>query len=299
MSNLFKGEESGRRILTYVGGVWQEGDVPLFTVMSPGVWLSAMVFDGARAFDGKAPDLGLHCARCIDSAVKLGLTPPLTAQEIEDIAWDGISRFPRDVALYVRPTIWAGDGFVSPDPDSARFALTIFESPLPDPSASFSACISSYRRPTPESAPTEAKASCLYPNVARCLREAASRGFESAIVLDSQGNVAEFATANLFIVNDGVAATPAVNGTFLNGLTRQRVIALLREDGVDVEERRITRADIMTADEIFSTGNHAKVMACTRVEDREFGAGPVGQRARGLYFDWAARQPSPLSNKAA
>ena len=112
------------------------------------------------------------------------------------------------------------------------------------------------RRPAPDMAPTDAKAACLYPNAGRALREAADRGFDNAILCDPIGNIAEFATANLFTVSNGAVYTPIPNGTFLNGITRQRVIGLLRDNGYDVHERTITIADLETADEIFSTGNH-------------------------------------------
>jgi branched-chain amino acid aminotransferase len=104
--------------------------------------------------------------------------------------------------------------------------------------------------------------------------------------------VAEFATANLFMVREGVVSTPAVNGTFLNGVTRQRVLALLRLDGFVVLERDIEPEDLLDADEIFSTGNHQKVMPVRRFEDRELIYGPVARRARALYWDYAhARLP--------
>src|SRR5690606_25174509 len=121
-------------------------------------------------------------------------------------------------------------------PETTEFALSIWEAPLPSPNG-FSACLSSVRRPSPDSAPTEAKAACLYPMNVRADAEARRRGFDTAVVLDQAGNVAEFAMANLFIVRDGIVATPVHNGTFLNGITRQRVIALLRGAGVTVEER--------------------------------------------------------------
>ena len=136
-------------------------------------------------------------------------------------------------------------------------------------------------------APTEAKAACLYPNVARCLREAQAKGFETAVVLDPNGNVAEFAYANLFAVKDGVVHTPVANGTFLNGITRQRVIALLRGDGVEVIERSIDFADVLAADELFGTGNYAKVAPYTRIEGPGPTSRPDGRRARELYFKFA------------
>jgi branched-chain amino acid aminotransferase len=87
-----------------------------------------------------------------------------------------------------------------------------------------------------------------------------------------------------------VAITPVCNGTFLNGITRQRVMALLRADGIAVEEATLTAADILGADEVFTTGNYGKVLPITRVEDRRFAVGPVYRRARELYWDFAGSQ---------
>jgi branched-chain amino acid aminotransferase len=135
--------------------------------------------------------------------------------------------------------------------------------------------------------PTKAKAGCLYPNNARAVMEARARGFDNALVLDMLGNVAELATANVFLVRDGKVATPAANGTFLAGITRARVIDLLRRDGYEVHETTLSIADFAEADEIFSTGNYSKVAPVTRFEDRELQPGPVAKRARALYWDFA------------
>ena len=283
--------DTDARCFVYSDGQWSEGDQPIFSAMSPASWLSSVVFDGGRAFAGVAPDLDLHCERVVASAEMLGIQPPLTAGEIEDLCWEGIRRFPKSAELYVRPMIFAGSGFVMPEAGSAKVAIVVHDSPLPGDSG-FSVCVSSFRRPTPETAPTEAKASCLYPNVARCMQEATKRGFDNAIVRDMNGNVAELATANVFIAKDGVAITPVPNGTFLNGITRQRVIKLLAENGVKVEERRVTVEDVLDADEVFSTGNHAKVRPIIQVEDRDYQSGPIARQSRDLYFDYAAKSPS-------
>ena len=148
-------------------------------------------------------------------------------------------------------------------------------------------CLSPYRRPAPDMAPTEAKTACLYPNVARALREARAKGFDTAVVLDGLSNVAELATANLFMVKDGIVATPMINGTFLNGITRQRVIQLLRDDGMTVDERRITYPELVQADELFATGNYTKINPVIQIEDRSLQRGPVAARARELYFAYA------------
>lgn len=276
------------RVRAYVDGRWQDGSPRVLGPHSHAVWLSSVVFDGARAFRGVAPDLDRHCARVVASARILGLAPKLDGPGITALAWQGIRQFPEDAELYICPMFYAEDGFIMPDPDSTRFVLTVYESTLPAGDG-FSACLSSYRRPAPDMAPTGAKASCLYPNVARSVAEAGEKGFDTAVVLDPDGNVAEFAYANLFMVRDGVAHTPAPNGTFLDGITRQRVVALLREAGLTVRERTIAFEDLLDADELFGTGNYYKVAPCVHLEDRDLAAGPVCRRARELYFAFARR----------
>jgi branched-chain amino acid aminotransferase len=184
---------------------------------------------------------------------------------------------------------WAEQGgymSVPPDPDSTRFLLTLYETPMPPPSG-FSLTVSPYRRPTVECMPTDAKAGCLYPNNGRAIQEARSRGFDNALVRDMLGNVAETATSNIFLSRDGVVMTPAPNGTFLAGITRRRVMALLRGAGVEVQETVLRVADFLDADEIFSTGNYSKVVPVTRFEDRHLQPGPLHDKARRLYWEWA------------
>ena len=281
------GNTAGQAV-SYIQGEWVAGNPAIVGPMTHAFWQSSVVFDGARAFQGVAPDLDRHCARVLRSAQAMGLSPMLTAGEIEELCWDGIRRFPKEAELYIRPMFYAEEGFVAPDPESTRFILSVYEAPLPSVGG-FTACISTRRRPAPAMAPTEAKASCLYPNSGLALKEARERGFDNAVVLDPIGNVAEFATSNLFIAKDGVVRTPAPNGTFLNGITRQRVIGLLRDDGVAVEEGMLTTRDLMEADEVFSTGNYAKVVPVTRLEDRSLQPGPIAGRARTLYWEFAFR----------
>ncbi|MSP89468.1 MAG: branched-chain amino acid aminotransferase [Alphaproteobacteria bacterium] len=271
---------------TYIDGRWVEGNPPMIGPMTHAAWLSTLVFDGARAFEGVAPDLNLHCARAVRSATFVGLKAPVTPGEIHELCWEGINRFPKTTALYVRPMFFAEDGMIQPDPASTRFVLSVYEAPLP-PAAGFTACLSPFRRPSPEGALTEAKAACLYPNVGRAMKDAADRGFDNCVVLDPIGNVAEFATANLFFAKDGAVHTPAPNGTFLAGITRARVIGLLRNTGLTVHERAVRFAEVMDADEVFSTGNYSKVVPATRVEKRNLQPGPVFKKARELYWEFA------------
>lgn len=274
---------------TYVDGEWLEGNPPLIGPVSHAMWLGSTVFDGARWFDGVAPDLDLHCQRVNRSAAALGMRATMEAEAIEALAQEGLKKFDGKTAVYVKPMYWAEHGgymSVPADPDSTRFCLCLFESPM-IASSGFSVTVSPFRRPTYECAPTDAKAGCLYPNNGRAVMEAKSRGFDNALVLDMLGNVAETGTSNIFMVKDGVVFTPAPNGTFLSGITRSRAIHLLRESGTEVVEISLSVADFMDADEIFSTGNHSKVVPVIRIEDRELQAGPVGRNTRQLYMDWA------------
>ena len=272
--------------LCYIDGTWHEGNPPVLGPSTMATWLGALVFDGARAFEGTAPDLDLHCQRVVNSAAAMGMRSPLPAAEIERLAREGIDRFPEGSELYIKPIVWAEGGWIYPDPDTTRFMLHIFDAPLPDDSG-IGLCISSRRRPAPDQAPTDAKAACLYPNAGRALREANEKGFDNAVVLDPDGNVAELATSNVFLARNGVVSTPAANGTFLAGITRLRVMALLRDAGFDVREATVTVDDLFEADEIWSTGNHAKVVPVTRLETRNLQAGPIFRKARGLYWDYA------------
>jgi branched-chain amino acid aminotransferase len=272
-------------------GDWHEGNVLVAGPRTHAFWLGSSVFDGARAFEGVTPDLDRHCERLNASAGALGLKPTQSVETIMGLVKSGLKKFRSKEAIYIRPMYWAEDGGVKgssvpPNPETTRFLLCLYVSPM-NPPKGFSITLSPFRRPTMETMPTNAKAGCLYPNNARCVTEAKSRGFDNALVLDMLGNVAEAGTSNLFMVKDGVVKTPALNGTFLAGVTRRRTLELLRGAGVQVEETTLTVADFMDADEIFSTGNNSKVVAINRIESRELQPGPMMLKARKLYWDWA------------
>jgi branched-chain amino acid aminotransferase len=275
---------------TFVDGDWVPGNPPLIGPTSHAMWLGSTVFDGARWFDGMSPDLDMHCERVNRSATNMGMSPVMEAKAIEALALEGVKKFDGKTAIYIKPMYWAEHGLpysvVAPDPDSTRFALCLFEAPMHTAKPS-SLTVSPYRRPNPEVAMTGAKTGSLYPNSGRMIIEARGRGFDNALARDMNGNVAETASSNIFLTKDGVVMTPVANGTFLAGITRSRIINLLRGAGVEVRECTLTVEDFMAADEIFTTGNYSKIVPVNRLESQEFQEGPVARKALQLYMDWA------------
>ncbi|WP_210485584.1 branched-chain amino acid aminotransferase [Microvirga antarctica] len=278
-------------------GAWHEGNPPIIGPRSHAAWMGSSVFDGARVFEGVMPDLDRHCARVNRSAGVMGLAPTMEPGRIMELVREGAAKFAPGTALYVKPMYWGeaeGMSTIVPDAASTQFCLTLYEAPMPVPGG-LSVMKSSFRRPTLDTMPTDAKAGCLYPNNARVLREAKQNGFDNALVCDALGNVAETGTSNVFMAKDGVVFTPAANGTFLNGITRQRVIQLLRDDKVEVVEGFLRFEDFAGADEVFVSGNYSKVMPVLRIDDRHLQPGRFYRRARELYWAFAHDRPSGLA----
>lgn len=281
---------TGKNILTYFNGTWHTGNVPIINAADHGAWLGSNVFDGARYFNGVAPDLLAHCQRVNNSAKALMLKPSVEANDMVEIIWEGLKQYEADAAVYIRPMYWAIDGDLTaivPNQESVGFAICLEQIPLAPESKTVSLTKTKFRRPVLEDAVVNAKAGCLYPNNARMLVEARSKGFSNALVTDAMGNVAETATANIFMVKDGEVFTPIPNGTFLSGITRARHISNMNAAGIKVHEIVLTYAEFETADEIFMSGNMNKVTAVTAFEDFQFQIGSVTKKVRDLYWDWA------------
>ena len=284
----------GTNIRTWFEGRWQEGDVAVMRAADHGIWQGSSVFDGARLFDGLVPDLDLHCARVNRSAAALMITPTIDPTEMVEIAREGLRKYAKGAAVYIRPMYWALDGSdlgVAPQEGATGFALCLEEVPMPPADKTTTLTTTQFRRPVLADNVCNAKAGCLYPNNARMLVEAKRKGFGNALVQDAMGNVAETATANVFIVKDGVVLTPIANGTFLAGITRARHMTNLRAAGVEVREAVLTLDDVRAADEVFLSGNFGKVTPVTGFDDVSYAHGPMTKRIREIYMDWALSAP--------
>ncbi|MBC6407340.1 MAG: branched-chain amino acid aminotransferase [Rhodobacteraceae bacterium] len=283
----------GTQIRTYFNGTWHQGEIPVITSADHAAWLGSSVFDGARYFEGVAPDLEAHCARINASAAALMLTPTVATTDMAEIVREGLATYSKDEAVYIRPMYWGidGDGAgIVPSGGKTGFAICLEAIPMASSDTTTTLTRTRFRRPVLEDSVVNAKAGCLYPNNARMLTEARAKGFANALVADANGNVAETATANVFMVRDGEVLTPIANGTFLAGITRARHIANMKAEGIPIREAVLSFDDFLQADEVFLSGNMTKIMPVTAFDDRHYQVGPMARRLRTLYWDWAHSQ---------
>ena len=293
VSHCFKGKNSmatGKNIRTYYQGEWHDEDVAIMRAADHGSWLGTTVFDGARHFEGVTPDLKEHCVRVNNSARAMMITPTVLEDEMVQIVQEGLKAYSSNAAVYIRPMYWALEGdelAVVPKVGSTGFAICLEEIPMSDLSATSTLTTTSFRRPVLQDNVVNAKAGCLYPNNARMLVEAKSKGFGNALVADFAGNVAETATANIFMAIDNEVYTPIPNGTFLAGITRSRHISNFKKNGVTVHEKVLSFEDFHAADEVFMSGNMKKVTPVIAFDTTSFQSGPITKMARDMYWDWA------------
>jgi branched-chain amino acid aminotransferase len=281
---------TGKNIRTYFEGRWHKGEVNVISSADHGAWLGSTVFDGARYVNGLAPDLMPHCERVNRSAIALGLNPTMTAQDIFDATWEGLRTYRPDQAVYIRPMYWGIDSGYSgivPAEDTVGFCICLEEIPFAPSDATITLTRTQFHRPILADNVCDAKAGCLYPNNARMLREAQSKGFGNALVADAMGNVAESATSNVFMVKDGEVFTPSPNGTFLAGITRARHLNNFALAGIRTHETVLSFDNFAQADEVFLTGNMSKITPVTAFDDVNYQVGPIARLAREAYWDWA------------
>jgi branched-chain amino acid aminotransferase len=149
--------------------------------------------------------------------------------------------------------------------------------------------ISSWRRPDDNVVPPRGKITGSYINSAFAKSDAELAGFDEAILLNRDGRVSEGSGENIFLIRRGIAVTPSLDQSVLEGITRRSLITLLRDElGMAVEERPVERGELYLADEIFLTGTAAQITAVTRIDHRPIGTGQMGSvttRLRSLFFD--------------
>ena len=280
---------------TYVDGDWHEGNVAILGPRTPChvAWLQRLRRRALVRRRGARPRP--PCERVNASAIALGLKPTMATEEIVGLTWDGLKKFDGKTAVYIRPMYWAEHGGymgVPADPASTRFCLCLYESPMIPP-AGFSITVSPFRRPTLETMPTDAKAGCLYPNNGRAILEAQDARLRQCAGARHAGQCRRDRLVQ-HLHGQGRACLRRRRRTARScpaspGRAPSRCSA---DYGFQTARRRSAMRDFLEADEIFSTGNHSKIVPVTRIEDRDLQPGPVAKKARELYWEWAHSTPA-------
>lgn len=274
------------------GKIWMDGKLVEWRdanvhILTHGLHYASSVFEGERCYNGKIFKGHEHSLRLIESARLLDMPSPLSADEI-DAAKEAVLKANGFENAYVRALMWRGSGTemgVSAKGNPVRFAVAAWEWGAYYGDAKWEGAkldVAKWRRPDPLTIPTSAKAAGLYMICTMSKHAAEAKGFSDALFMDFEGYVAEATGANIFFTKDGEVHTPLAD-RFLNGITRQTVIGLLKEAGVTVHERRIRPEELDGFEECWLTGTAAEVTPVAQIGDWRFEIGPLSRQISDRY----------------
>jgi branched-chain amino acid aminotransferase len=279
--------------------IWMDGELVPWDearvhVLTHSLHYGSGVFEGIRTYaaaDGPAVfRLTDHIQRLFDSAKLIMMEIPYTRDEIVD-ACKLIVRESGLDSCYVRPIAFLGYGEIGLNPLPCEVNVSIAAWPwgsyLGEESleAGVRVQVSSWRRMDPNINPVAAKGTGIYINSSLAKVEAVKAGYDEAIMLNTQGFVAECTGENVFIVKDGVVMTPPTSSGALAGITRDSIMTIARDHGYPVVEQQLLRHDLYLADEAFLTGTAAEVVPIRSVDDREIGSrGEITRTLQQTYF---------------
>jgi branched-chain amino acid aminotransferase len=287
------------------GVIWYDGEpVPWrdarLHVLSHGLHYASCVFEGERVYNGAVFKLREHTERLFHSARVLGFEIPSTVEAV-DAACRRLVEAQGIRDGYVRPVAWRGSEMMAVSAQQTRIHLAIAAWEWPsyfNPEARLAGIrltVSKWRRPAPDTAPTDSKAAGLYMICTLSKHAAEAAGYHDALMLDYRGLVAESTGANIFLVQDGKLHTP-VPDCFLDGITRRTVIDLARARGIEVIERHIRSEELARAEEVFLTGTAAEVTPVGEIDDHRF---KVGEITRAMVEDYDALVRGAATEKRA
>jgi len=274
------------------GVIWLNGEfVPWenanLHILSHGLHYASSVFEGERAYNGKIFKLQEHTDRLIKSAEILGMEIPYSADEINDACIAALEKQGYQDA-YIRPVAWRGSEMmaISAQQTSINLAIAVWQWPSYfDPAEKLKGIrldISKWQRPGPDMAPCHAKASGLYMICTMSKHAAEAKGYTDAMMLDWRGQVAEATGANVFFVKDGELHTPTPD-CFLNGITRQTVMALAEKRQIKVNERAIMPDEMADMEQCFLAGTAAEVTPVSEIGPYKFEVGDITQTLMSDY----------------
>ena len=263
---------------------WRDAKVHILT---HALHYGSSVFEGERAYGGKIFESKKHSERLIQSANYLDMPLPYSVEQIEDAKQEILDNN-KEKDLYVRVIAWRGSGLdmgVASAKNKVHMSVSAWEWGAYYGDAKMQGAkldISKWKRPSPDTIPSFAKASGLYMICTVSKHEAEAKGCSDALMLDYRGYVAEATGANVFFVHDGVVHTPKPD-CFLNGITRQTVMRMLREKGIETIERHIELDELENFTECWLTGTAAEVTPVGRIGNYSFEVGPITKDVTNNY----------------
>ena len=254
-------------------------------------------FEGIRAYWNKAGEQlyllqgEAHYKRLRRSAAILRLELPYTNRELIDFTLEILRRNNARTDTYIRPLVFISAEEIGVRLTGLQQSVLIYTAPMGDYidiERGIRCITSSWRRIADNAIPARAKISGSYVNSALAKNEALENGFDEAIMLSHDGHVSEGSAENLFMLRDGVFYTPPVTEDILEGVTRNLIIGLIRDElGLQVVERAIDRTELYSCDELFLCGTGAQVSSVTELDHRTIGSGAPGthtRRIQEIYF---------------
>ncbi|MEO0868900.1 MAG: branched-chain-amino-acid transaminase [Cyanobacteria bacterium J06642_11] len=276
--------------------VWKDASIHPLT---HGLHYASSVFEGVRIYNSQPFLLTEHLERLHQSAKILGFEITYSTEEMVAATHELLAKESIEVG-YIRHFAWRGSErlrIYTPEPSTRlgiaawAFPTTLFNIETKKPLKLTSQV--SWRKPDPATAPTVSKAACLYPICFMSKGEAVQQGFDDALMLDYRGLIAESTASNIFLIMDGAVHTP-VPDCFLNGITRQTIIKLAQQIGLEVVERHIQPEELANTQEVFLTGTTCEIESISQIDDREFEPfGPVTMRLIEAYRDFVTAQTAP------
>ncbi len=276
------------------GSLWYDGKLVPWTdakthVLTHGLHYGSSVFEGERIYGGTIYKLKEHTARLFKSAEVLGMKIPFTQDEINAACIEA-AQVQNIKDGYVRPVVFRGSEMMAVSAQNTKIhvAIAVWEWPSYfDPKEKLKGirlAIADWKRPAPDTAPTQAKAAGLYMICTLSKHAAEAKGYADAMMLDYRGYVAEATGANIFFVKDGSVHTPIAD-CFLNGITRQSVIAIAKAHQIPVIERHIQPEELTQFSECFITGSAAEVTPVSEIGPYRFKPGKLTETLMNAYAD--------------
>ena len=276
-----------------IGFIWYNGEFVEWQnatthVLNHGLHYGSCVFEGLRVYGEKIYKLEKHTDRLFFSAQRMGIDVPYSKDEINRAHEETIKKMNIKYG-YVRPVIWRGSEMmaISAQKNKINVAVATWEWPSyftkEDRLKGISLQTAVWKRPPPDCIPTDTKAAGLYMICTLSKHEAEKNGYTDALMLDYKGRVSESTGSNIFLVINGEIHTP-VPDCFLNGITRQAVIEIAKNEGINVIERDIYPNEISKAEEIFLTGSAVEVTPVGKIDNQNFKVGDITTKISGLYM---------------